>query len=233
MILFYTSDIDNNEALLEEDEFQHCCKVLRHREGDVIHITNGQGIFAQARIEHIHKRHASLNIIHQTSRERKSIFIELAVAPPKTKSRWEWLLEKTVEVGVDKISPIITSNIERKKINLDRNRKIIRSAALQSKRITHPEMSEIISLEKYLAFPEVQTADKFLCHFDDTNLFLNKAEYSSNHLIVFVGPEGDFNDQELSLLKQYKCQEVNISKNRLRTETAAIVAISQVSALIE
>ena len=229
MILFYTSEIINNKALLTEDEFQHCCKVLRHKEGDIIQITNGQGIFAEARIDNVQKRQAELSILSQQSIQNSSTIIELAVAPPKTKTRWEWLLEKSVEVGVDVISPIITSNIERNKINLERNKKIIRSAALQSKRIIHPRMNEIIKLGKYLDKEEVKNATKILCHYNEDNPHIHESNITNNHLIVFIGPEGDFSQDEVDILKNHKSHLVNISNNRLRTETAAIIAVSQLN----
>jgi len=135
MILFFVNDISTLKSTLEEDEFQHCCKVLRHKVHDVINITNGQGVFALARIEKVNKRNAELHIISKevkTATRHKKV---LAVAPPKNRGRWEWLLEKSVEIGVDVIIPMATGNSERVKLNIERSKKIIRSAALQSKRI--------------------------------------------------------------------------------------------------
>ena len=232
MILFYTTEINNDHALLEEDEFVHCCKVLRHREGDIIHITDGKGQFAQARIIQVQKRSAQLEIVSLEQLQGSANSIELAIAPPKTRTRWEWLLEKTVEVGVDIISPINTFNIERKKINVDRNSKIIRTAALQSKRTVHPTLNEMSSLKKYLSKPEVASADKYVCHLSPDNTRLLDCKSSNRHLIVFIGPEGDFSDEELKLFEEHDCTTVNISENRLRTETAAIIAISHLTQLI-
>lgn len=139
MIIFYCENIDTDNTILEGEEFKHCCKVLRHKIGDLINITNGDGTFAEAKIISIGKNEASISIISRITKNEEKRKINLIVAPPKNRARWEWILEKVTEIGVTQIIPVITDNSERKKINLIRNKKIVQSAALQSKRVISQE----------------------------------------------------------------------------------------------
>ena len=151
MILFFVSDISTLKCTLEEDEFQHCCKVLRNKVDDKVFITDGQGVFAQTRIVKVNKRNADLEVLSKETKTASSFKKVLCVAPPKNRGRWEWLLEKSVEIGVDVIIPMTTGNSERIKLNIERSQKIMRSAALQSKRIIHPSISEITSFDKIIS----------------------------------------------------------------------------------
>jgi len=179
MIVFYAANLTETSATLAEDEFQHCCKVLRNKIGDRIHLTNGQGTFAEGELVQIKKQLAQVNVLSTKQIAPSAQSTHLYVCPPKNRSRWEWLIEKSVELGVDSITPLITYHTERGKINETRTQKILRSAALQS---TRP--------------------------------------------YILVGPEGDFSNQETEEAKALGFQLVNISKYRLRTETAAVAVVN-------
>lgn len=223
MILFFTSDLTVKNPTLEEDEFQHCCKVLRHKVGDHISITNGKGIFANARINKINKRSAELEVISTDKFAENERKIVLAIAPPKNRSRWEWLIEKSIEIGVDVIIPMTTHHSERAKLNLERSRKIMRSAALQSKRKWHPTLTEITSFDSILKDKSFDGSDKFIAHYKVENPHLRELQKGTKSAVIFVGPEGDFSPEEIESARTQNYTLVNISSNRLRTETAAIV----------
>jgi len=224
MILFYSALKKGENAVLEEEEFQHCIKVLRKKVGDKIHLSDGLGQRALATISKIEKRRAILDIENLESTEEKSQNIHLLIAPPKSRSRWEWLIEKAVEIGVDKIIPITTKNSERVKLNIDRSKKIMRSAALQSLRPFHPSIEDITHFEKIIGEYDASWK-KYIAHFNPNNPEISEVEMTSNNRVIIVGPEGDFNSAEMELAEAQGYLQVNISGNRLRTETAGIVGV--------
>ncbi|MBT8232103.1 MAG: 16S rRNA (uracil(1498)-N(3))-methyltransferase [Saprospiraceae bacterium] len=224
MILFFVDNVEEEKCILAEDEFIHCCKVLRHKENDTINFTNGKGIFGTARITEIKKKYALLDVISTEQNQELGSYTILAVAPPKNRSRWEWLLEKSVEIGVNTIIPMTSSHSERVNLNIERSKKIMRSAALQSKRIIHPTVLELTKFANIITSQDYSNFDKFIAHFNSDNAHLNSYKYSSKNRIILIGPEGDFSQEEVALAIKNEFVPVNISNNRLRTETAAIVA---------
>jgi len=225
MILFYTSGIIDASSLLEADEFMHCIKVLRHKLGDIIHITDGNGIQATAEIIEIKKSQAALRIIESESIKKSLNKFHLAIAPPKNRNRWEWILEKSVEIGVDNIIPLKSKNSERTKFNLERGQKIVRSAALQSLRPYHPALQELCTFENLIKDYD-DNWNKLIAHYREDNIHINQFQSDSNNHIIIVGPEGDFSPNEIEEAMNANFKLVNISNNRLRTETAGVVAIN-------
>lgn len=226
MILFYVNDLENENVFLEEDEYTHCCKVLRKKVGDQINVTDGKGLSAIATIIEVHKKKALLNIDSTQTHKRIESYLTIALAPPKNRSRWEWFLEKSIEIGADNIIPMRTKNSERVKINIERSHKIIRSAALQSLRYFHPQVTEVTNFEKVVENCDGNSFQKFVAHFKEGNEHLKDCKSLHNQKVILIGPEGDFTPEELSQLAQNNFQEVNISANRLRTETAGLVALN-------
>jgi len=226
MILFYSADLTETSATLEEDEFQHCCKVLRHKLGDKIHLTNGKGLSGEAELIEIKKQRATLKVLSTKFIDPRPNTIHLYVSPPKNRSRWEWLIEKSVELGVDSITPLITYHTERPKINETRTKKILRSAAPQCARPYHPILHPQLKWAQLLKLPHLALHDKYLAHYLDTNPNLIKRDLKNNSASILIGPEGDFSTQEIEEATQAGFQLVNISENRLRTETAAIASVN-------
>ena len=226
MVLFYSNDLNETSATLEEDEFQHCCKVLRHKIGDKIHLTNGQGLTGLGELTEIKKQRAQLKVLSTNFVDPDPTSLHLYVSPPKNRSRWEWLIEKSVELGADSITPLITYHTERPKINSTRTQKILRSAALQCTRPYHPILHEPLKWAQLLKLPDLALHDKFLAHYLDTNPNLIDQKPRFKSAIILIGPEGDFSTQEVEQATEQGFQLVNISKNRLRTETAAIASVN-------
>ena len=222
MSYFYQPEI-LTYPFLEEDEFTHCSKVLRKKEGDIINVLDGKGNLAESRLKHIGKKKAELEILHILKIPKKAFTTHLAIAPTKNQDRIEWLVEKSVELGVDEISFFITSNSERPRINIKRIEKKVVSALKQSKsgyltKINPPlKFSEFIrengETEKYIAIVE-----KGLPYFSDV------LKPSGNYLIL-VGPEGDFTKEESHLCKELGYTKVSLGSTVLRTETAGLMAV--------
>ncbi|MCK5700527.1 MAG: 16S rRNA (uracil(1498)-N(3))-methyltransferase [Cyclobacteriaceae bacterium] len=223
MQLFYCPGIHKGDDFLDSEESRHCVKVLRKKVGDLIHITDGAGIFYKAQLTDLNPRKCIYKILTSESSKKNNYNIHVAIAPTKHADRIEWFVEKAVEIGVDKISFIQTSYSERKTINLDRIKKKAISAMKQSVRAFLPELAP---MEKLSFILNSDTEDqKYIAHLEgETTESLEHRATPGTSYIILIGPEGGFSDEEISMAKSKQFKVVKIGNHRLRTETAGIVA---------
>ncbi len=232
MELFYCPEIINGIHELSDEESYHCVKVLRHNVGDELNIIDGVGNFYKAKITMAHKDHCRFEVIEKCKEsEGLSFKLHLAIAPTKNMDRMEWLCEKAVEIGVTEISFLECEHSERRKINIERLNRICVSAMKQSVRATLPKLNEIIAFEKFLSEKSKVKGEKFICHLAQNKISLSSVYKKENDVLILIGPEGDFSGKELSLASDEGFTEVILGNNRLRTETAALVAIVQLNSL--
>lgn len=231
MHLFYTPDIRGNTYQLSEEESKHATRVLRLSVGSELFLTDGKGRWMQAQIADAHPKKCLVSVIKTTENYKaRDYFLTLAVAPTKNITRYEWFLEKATEIGVDIIQPFISEHSERKVIKNDRLEKVITSAMKQSLKAWHPEL---LGLESFKTCVEQDFKGKKLiawCEADSSERIEKYISPGENALIC-IGPEGGFTDDEIKLAKANGFIPVSISKSRLRTETAAIVACHSVAFL--
>jgi 16S rRNA (uracil1498-N3)-methyltransferase len=143
----------------------------------------------------------------------------------------EWLLEKMVEIGVQQVSFLLCDNSERKIINTQRLKKKAISAIKQSQNPFLPEVDEVQSYGDFI-MNAVQESERFICHAaaGQGNFLSDLASPGSSYLIL-VGPEGDFSEDELNMAERHGFAPVSLGNNRLRTETAGLVACILLHAL--
>lgn len=225
MIRFYAPDIDHSLFLPESDS-QHCCRVLRMQAGDCIEIVDGRGALYRCRIVSAHSKHTEVEIIERCDLPTVWNYnITVAVAPTKHLDRMEWLVEKLVEIGVNRIVPIRCMRSERKEIKTERLEKIAVSAMKQSLKAVLPCIDEMMSLSSFIA--SVKGEDqRFVAYCDDwVERKLLAREYKpGSSVAVLIGPEGDFAPEEIKMTLDSGFVPVTLGDNRLRTETAALVA---------
>ena len=237
MELFYSSDIDSSFLTLPKDESQHCIKVLRHRSGDEINVMDGCGSLMLCRILDASTSACRCAILSsEPGFGAHSYTLEMAVCPTKNISRYEWFVEKAVEMGVDRIVPLISSHSERRSVNPERLFKIALSAAKQSLKAGIPTIAECESITDYLNSSRPEGLD-MIAYCDSSldcskrqsirSLLASEAE-ESRPIRVLIGPEGDFSPQEVSLAFEKGWRPVELGASRLRTETAALCAVSAV-----
>lgn len=224
MIRFYAPDIETSLTLPESDS-GHCVRVLRMRAGDELEAVDGNGRLYRCRITDADPRHTALEII--ASEELPRVWpadITVAVAPTKNSDRIEWLVEKLVEIGIDRIVPLQCRHSERKNINTDRLRKIAVAAMKQSLKATLPLIDDMTPFSRYIA--EEKSAGRFIAYCDPTipRRLLAKQYVPGQQTAILIGPEGDFDPAEIRLALDSGWQPVTLGDNRLRTETAALVA---------
>ncbi len=224
MRLFYQPDIPEGSFFLDSEESRHCVKVLRKKEGDEIHITDGKNSFYTASIEKADSKKCTFRIIHQENAEAKDYYIHIALAPTKNLDRVEWFIEKSVEIGIDEISFIRCENSERTQLKTDRLLRKAVSAMKQSVKASLPVINELVPFEKFM--PHIASyPHKFIAYVAASPTHhLMSLPLKHNKSCVLIGPEGDFTDQEIALATQNGFEAVSLGKSRLRTETAGVVA---------
>ncbi|WP_372472773.1 16S rRNA (uracil(1498)-N(3))-methyltransferase [Capnocytophaga sp. ARDL2] len=225
MQLFFAPELNDQSKnfAFDKEESKHIVKVLRKKEGDILHITNGKGLFFSAEISMALEKKCEVTILSIDQQKAKDFYIHLAVAPTKMNERYEWFLEKATEIGIDEITPIFCEHSERKVIKNERFEKIILSAVKQSNQSFVPVLNEGILLKDFLN--QTHTGELFIAHCDDLhktplkNSFSPKQKYT-----LLIEPEGDFSPKEIALALEKGFKPVTLGATRLRTETAAIVA---------
>ncbi|MDR6301650.1 16S rRNA (uracil(1498)-N(3))-methyltransferase [Mesonia maritima] len=226
MQLFYNPSVDENDAFISfpKAESRHILKVLRKKTGDELLVTNGKGNLFSATITEISNSKCIAKVNSVKTDEKKSFSIHIAIAPTKKNDRFEWFLEKATEIGIDKITPIICDHSERKVVKLDRFERVLQSALKQSLQYTIPTIEEPLSFQEFI---NKKTTDScFIAHCEEDeekNPLKNNIELHQNYTIL-IGPEGDFSSEEIKTAIHKNYKPVSLGKNRLRTETAAIVA---------
>ncbi len=229
MNLFYSPNISEPISTLSEEESKHIIRVLRKSIGDTIFFTDGIGFIYTCSIIDPNPKRCVVEIIEKKEGEdKRDIFLHIAIAPTKNISRFEWFLEKSTEIGIDTITPIICFHSERKDIKLDRLNKVITSATKQSLKSFHPVLN---NKTKFNDLIKKQFAgQKFIAYIDnDVTLELSDAYVKGNDVIILIGPEGDFSPEEVEVAKSNGFVPVRLGKSRLRTETAGIVACHTVA----
>lgn len=224
MHIFFSETISEDIFSLNEEESRHAVKVLRLKEKDLVVVVDGKGTMAEGEIvkaDHKHCEIKALNVHKEYN--KRSYFIHVAIAPTKNSDRMEWFVEKSVEIGIDKISFIQCQRSERKNINLDRIQKIAVSAMKQSLKAYIPEISEMISFKKFMDSRKEE--DCFVAHLEEGEKKELKNSFSLHgRYCILIGPEGDFSTEEIELAKQKGFITVSLGRSRLRTETAGLVA---------
>lgn len=232
MIQFYAPDIELT-GLLPETESGHCCRVLRLTSGERIFVTDGKGHRYICEILVADPKKTTVRILEkQELKSDKDFSLTLAVAPTKNADRLEWLVEKSVEIGIDRIMLLKCSRSERKVMKTDRLMKIVISAMKQSLGVTLPELTELTDFKLFVKKKSVN-AQKFFGYCDESyprKEFANECQPGKD-VIVMIGPEGDFTQEEVTLAVENGFMPVSFGEKRLRTETAGVYAVCAVNFL--
>lgn len=231
MQLFYNPDLtkETTQITFDKIESRHIVRVLRKKEDAILHITNGKGFLFDAKIIIASDKKCVAEIIEIQEKPKPwNYYLHIAIAPTKNNDRIEWFLEKATEIGIDEITPIICSNSERRIVKLDRFEKIIQSAMKQSLKFTLPKINEPIKFNDFINQDFEGTFCIAHCEEQDKNL-LKSVVNPSEKTTILIGPEGDFSSQEITKALEKNSIPISLGKSRLRTETAALVAVQSIS----
>jgi len=223
MHIFYTPDILQSSELPSE-EAQHCTRVLRLKEGSEILLTDGKGHFFKAAIALASPKHCKVEILETISQPLPwQNQIHIAMAPTKNMDRNEWFAEKATEIGINQITFLNCRYSERKEIKSERIEKILISAMKQSQKATLPQLQSMIDFNKFIT--QNFAGQKFIAHcHPEEKTHLANAYKKGENVLILVGPEGDFSEEEVSIAIKNGFQPISLGESRLRTETAALTA---------
>lgn len=234
MQLFFNSDITEHskELIFDKEESRHIVRVLRKKEGDILHITNGNGFLFEVEIIFANDKKCTTKIMKTTSIESNRTYtIHVAIAPTKNIDRYEWFLEKATEIGIDEITPIICKNSERKVVKQERSLKIVQAAMKQSLQYKLPKLNSAVNFSDFVKQP--LEGQLFIAHCEDDNskkTLKDLAKLHGNYTIL-IGPEGDFSVDEIRKCLDSNFTPISLGNNRLRTETAGITCVQHISFL--
>lgn len=222
-VFYYPQQINNHTSIqLEGDTAKHL-HVLRTQVGERLQLTDGKGTMATAVVANAGKKNYEVEISEVTFIERPATNFHLAVSFTKNASRNEWLLEKATELGVATIHPIMSKRTERIHFKAERWNHILVSAMLQSQQVYLPVLDEPKSFDALIK--EYQsTQQKLIAHCEAgiERQSLSRVLKAHNDAVFFIGPEGDFTQDEIDFAMQHDFAGIQLGDTRLRTETAAM-----------
>lgn len=237
MIQFYDPDIETT-LRLNAEESAHAVRVLRKHEGDIAYITDGRGTRFECLLLSADPKGCMVEI---TGREMLTPHwhnqLTLVVAPTKHLDRMEWLIEKCVEIGVDKIIFIKCNRSERKDLRIDRLQKIAVSAMKQSLKCNLPEVAGLLPFNSFIR--HCTESDSFCrgmrfmgyCNENIMRRCLVNEYMPGNDATLLIGPEGDFTPEEVEAAMAAQFIPVTFGETRMRTETAALYALQTIHIL--
>ncbi len=232
--IYQDSPLNVGETVqLSDDAFGHLIRVLRLTEGEPVVLFNGQDLCDyQATLVNVAKKSAQALLIAQQKISNESpLKIHLGQGISRG-DRMDFTLQKSVELGVNKITPLFT---ERCGVKLSGERlakkraqwqKIVISACEQSGRSFVPEVMQPVMLSDWLN--EQTAALKLNLHPRASHSIMTLATTEKNidKVRLLIGPEGGLTDDEIAQANQAQFQEVLLGPRVLRTETAALTAIT-------
>lgn len=235
MQLFYTPKIEEHHKtfLLSEEESKHAIRVLRLEAGAIIHLIDGRGGVFKTEIIDAHPKRTTLQVLEYTGGFGiKPYYLHVAVAPTKNIDRIEWFLEKATEIGFDEFTPIICEHSERKEVKVDRLEKVVISAMKQSLKAYMPKINPAITLTNFLKHLDTDFDVKGMAHCVEADkMFISSTYPKAGKYLILIGPEGDFSEKEISQALDAGLLPISLGEARLRTETAALASVMEVSLL--
>ncbi len=155
--------------------------------------------------------------------------LHIAIAPTKNNDRLEWFLEKSTEIGITEITPILCDHSERKIIKAERLEKVLISAMKQSGQATVPRLNPLCKLKD---LQDLNSSIKYIAHCENEKQgHLKKLYEAGKSSLILIGPEGDFSANEIDFALKQGYKPISLGNNRLRTETAGIVVCNTINTL--
>lgn len=225
---FYAPDAATVDELPAE-EAMHALRVLRLQAGDEMMLMDGNGCFYRAEVTLAHTHHCNYVIRETLPQQRQwQGRVHLAIAPTKMMERMEWLVEKAVEVGIDRMTFLNCQFSERRIVKMPRMEKIMVAAVKQSRKAWKTQFDEMTPFDAFISEP--RQGRRYIAHCYDEiprTYLLDELRKPADDAdaVVLVGPEGDFSIEEVRRAVAAGYQSVHLGESRLRTETAGLVAV--------
>jgi 16S rRNA (uracil1498-N3)-methyltransferase len=229
MQIFYAPDITGNSYTLDENESRHCIRVLRLIKGTEVRLIDGNGNLFEGVISNPDSKKCtiSINRIHKDF-EKRNYRLHIAISPIKNQDRFEWFVEKSVEIGIDEITPLICRNTEKPGIKTERVNNLIISAMKQSVKACRTVLNEPCLFSDFMKMD--LPGRRMIAHCNDsfTRTKISGIYSKNDNASILIGPEGDFDKDEIKTALEKNFSSVHLGPSRLRTETAGIAACHSV-----
>jgi 16S rRNA (uracil1498-N3)-methyltransferase len=229
MQIFYAPGISGNIWTLDQTESKHCIRVLRMGKGTPVKLIDGKGNLYEGVISEPDPRECRIEVTGITRNfEKRPWKLHIAISPLKNPERFEWFVEKSVEIGIDEITPVISRNSEKHSIKTERINNIVISAMKQSLKASLTIVNPVVQFKEFAA--AAHSGKKLIahCHESTGKKSIGEVVSKGENVVVLIGPEGDFSLEEISIAGEYGFSEVHLGSSRLRTETAGIAACHSV-----
>jgi 16S rRNA (uracil1498-N3)-methyltransferase len=225
MQIFYAPDISGNDFTLDEKESGHCIRVLRMKSGAPVRVIDGKGNLYEAVIVNPDPRRCSLAVTSVIRDfEKRDYRLHIAISPLKNYERFEWFIEKSVEIGVDEITPLICANTEKPGIKKERVSNLIISAMKQSLKSTLTILNEPCMFHDFIRINHTETRMIAHCSGEFPKSRIGEVYTAGDNALLLIGPEGDFSKEEIITAISSGYNSVHLGSSRLRSETAGIAA---------
>ncbi|NSW93701.1 MAG: 16S rRNA (uracil(1498)-N(3))-methyltransferase [Bacteroidales bacterium] len=232
MHIFYSPDIENNLYILDEKESRHCIRVLRMSKGTPVRLIDGKGNLYEGVISHPDQKRCIVEIKSVIPDfEKRNYHLHIAISQLKNQERFEWFVEKSVEIGIDEITPLICRNTEKQSVKKDRINNIITSAMKQSVKAYRPVFNDPVPFERFVERELDGTRMIAHCMGNYPRSGIREVYTAGDSAVILIGPEGDFSMDEISIASEHGFKHVHLGNSRLRTETAGVTACCQVAFL--
>ncbi len=225
MQIFYAPDITGDEYILDENESSHCIRVLRMKTGHPLRLIDGKGGLYEGVIRGADPKKCIVDITGVDREfEKRDYRLHMAISPLKNPDRFEWFIEKSVELGIDEITPLICSNTEKPGIKKDRLKNLIVSAMKQSLKARLTQLNEVCGFSDFISKDNTGTCMIAHCDPAGQRKGISEIYRKGSDAVILIGPEGDFSSEEISYATEHGFIPVHLGKSRLRTETAGVAA---------
>jgi len=225
MQIFYAPDISGNYYTLDEKESKHCIRVLRMTRGTSVRLIDGKGNLYEGSISNPDSKKCTVVITEIIKDfEKRNYRLHIAISPLKNPERFEWFVEKSVEIGVEEITPLISRNTEKPGIKTERVNNLIISAMKQSLKSVRTILNEPCLFHDFINTSHVGTMMIAYCDEKPPKTAIGEVYSKGNDAVILIGPEGDFSGEEIKAATGKGFLPVHLGQSRLRTETAGIAA---------
>jgi len=225
MLIFYAPDIKGNFHTLDEHESKHIIRVLRMVKGMGVKLIDGKGNLYVGIIDDPDQKSCTIAITGIIKDfEKRNYRLHIAISPLKNTERFEWFIEKSVEIGADEITPLICRNTEKPGIKSERINNLIISAMKQSLKANKTLFNPLCSFNDFII--RDNEGIRMIAHCNDSfrRSKISEVYSKEQNALILIGPEGDFSEEEIKNATENGFSQVHLGNSRLRTETAGIAA---------
>jgi 16S rRNA (uracil1498-N3)-methyltransferase len=225
MQVFYAPGINDETYVLDENESKHCIRVLRMTKGTPVKLIDGNGNLYEGSISDPDPKNCRIIITNVIKNyERRDYRLHIGISLLKNPERFEWFVEKSVEIGVDEITPIICRNTEKSGIKTNRVNNLIISAMKQSIKAYRPVLNIPHAFVDFIKYDMRRIRMIAHCNPNLEKSKIDQVYSKGEDAVILIGPEGDFSEEEIRFGIENGFKPVHLGRSRLRTETAGVAA---------